>query len=76
MEKTMIDELHRCKCGGKPEIWTRYPIKGERYQGYVECPDCGERVHGILICYDRDHAAEDAIEEWNKVMEPKEVEDD
>ena len=58
-----------CKCGGKTEVWTRYPIKGEMYQGYVECPDCGETVHGILRCYDKDDAAEDAVEEWNKKNE-------
>lgn len=62
-----------CKCGGVPEVYTRYPIKGEMYQGDVICPECGETVHGILRCYDRDRAANDAIEEWNKVMGAKDI---
>ena len=65
----LLRELHICKCGGVPEIYIIFPIQKQMYQGYVECRDCGETIDGVQWHYDKDHAAEDAVEEWNKVMD-------
>ena len=58
-----------CKCGGMPEIYTAKTVSTGRYQGFVECKNCGDQVWGVYHVYDREEAVEDAVEEWNKVME-------
>ena len=57
-----------CKCGGKTCVFISIRQKEPQYQGEVECQDCGETVRGGQWHYDKDHAAEDAVEEWNKKM--------
>ena len=60
----------RCKCGAEPEVVTMMSVaKGGMIQGRIECPDCGETVRGKQWHWDRDDAVDDAIEEWNAVME-------
>ena len=72
-------EPNPCKCGGCPEIYTQFPINKQKYQGIVECPNCGNYVRGITWAWTKYDAVTDAVEEWNKVMpevEEEEVEDD
>lgn len=71
----MEELLHKCKCGHTPEIYILARRVEPNYQGLVECHECGERVYGVCWCWDKDHAAEDAVEEWNKAMS-EEVEDE
>lgn len=61
-------EPYYCKCGRRPDLYTSFPVATQKYQGTVECPECGEYVKGKCHWYDKDNAVEDAIEEWNKVM--------
>ena len=56
-----------------PEIYIRIRLQTPKYQGVVECPECGESVYGVQWHWSKDDAAEDAVEEWNKAM--PEVED-
>ena len=66
-----------CKCGHMPEVYTQFPVAKAMYKGFVECPECGEIVWGFQWHYDKDNAAEDAVEAWNEVMEmPEEEEED
>ena len=69
-----MEDVKRCKCGGEPEIYTQFPVAKQKYRGLVECPKCGEQVWGIQWHWDKDSAAEDAVEEWNKVMPEEEKE--
>lgn len=65
----MTTEPVTCRiCGGFPEVHLRLPIETGRYQGFVECTNCGWQIYGKLKTYDRDDAAEDAVEEWNEEM--------
>ena len=68
-------EPNACKCGHMPEIYTQFPVAKGKYRGYVECPECGEIVYGGQWHYDKDDAAEDAVEEWNKKMGEQNDED-
>jgi len=61
-------DVEPCKCGHIPEIFTQFPVAKQKYQGIVECPECGERIRGKQWHWDEDDAAEDAVEEWNKAM--------
>lgn len=63
----MIDPV-RCKCGGKPEMYTGKHIATQKYIGVVECQDCGKYVYSVQRHWDEDSAAKDAVEEWNKKM--------
>lgn len=74
MEEELMDEVHSCKCGGSPEVFIRIRLNEPKYQGEVQCYSCGETVRGVCWCWKKSDAADDAIEEWNKVM--PEVEDD
>lgn len=58
----------RCRCGGVPIVCIDYAVETGLYQGHVDCPECGGRVRGVLHVYDKNEAAEDAVEEWNKIM--------
>ena len=70
-----MEELHRCKCGHEPDAYILTRLTEPKFRGQVVCPECGEVVYGALWCWSKDHAAEDATEEWNKAM-PEEVEDE
>lgn len=67
----MIDELMNCKCGATPEIYTRFPVAKQMYQGEIYCPKCGEQVLGKQWHWDAEHAVDEAIEEWNMQMKTK-----
>ena len=64
----MIDDLMNCKCGATPEIYTRFPVAKQMYQGVVECANCGVYVRGKQWHWDEDHAVDEAIEEWNMMQ--------
>ena len=66
-----MEECAKCKCGGTPEIYTRFPISKQMYKGEVICPDCGEQVLGAQWQWNADDAAQDAVEEWNKMMKER-----
>lgn len=68
----MIDDLMNCKCGATPEIYTRFPVAKQMYQGEVYCPECGEQVLGKQWHWDEDSAVDEAIEEWDMQMKTKE----
>ena len=71
-------DLKRCECGGHPEIYTSFTVATGRYQGLVECLNCGKQVFGKQHLYDKDDAAEDAVEEWNlasKVLTKEDLEE-
>lgn len=59
----------RCKCGGIPETYTRFPITKQMYQGEVSCPGCGELVLSAQWHNDKESAIDGAVEAWNKAME-------
>lgn len=65
----MNENCQKCKCGGTPEIYTRFPVSKQMYQGEVCCPECGEQVFSGRWHHDKESAIDDAVEEWNKEME-------
>lgn len=68
-----MTEPMRCfKCRAEPEIYTRFPVAKQMYQGEVYCPECGEQVLGKQWHWDKDHAVDEAIEEWNMQTKTKE----
>ena len=68
-------EPNKCRCGKRPDVFTQIDTRG-KYRGIVECSECGEQVFGYMWCWDKDDAADDAVEEWNKKMPKVEGEDE
>lgn len=66
-------EPNKCRCGKRPDIFIQTDTRG-KHRGIVECPECGEQVYGYMWCWDKDDAADDAVEEWNKKMPKPEEE--
>lgn len=59
----------RCKCGGIPETFTRFPVAKQMYRGEVYCPECHDRIFSIQWHHDKESAIDDAVGAWNKAME-------